>query len=79
MKDYEDRKYELWRDTTEQLLPTLMKKSLLMKVQCPAGWGRGEAGRREAGTAQRQSGNAPGSASLSLSFSICQKELDPMA
>lgn len=34
MKDYEERKYELWRDTTEQLLPTLMKKSLLMKVRC---------------------------------------------
>ncbi|XP_054568736.1 dynein axonemal heavy chain 10 [Eptesicus fuscus] len=32
MKDYEDRKYEQWRDTTEQLLPTLMKKSLLMKI-----------------------------------------------
>ncbi|XP_059533127.1 dynein axonemal heavy chain 10 [Myotis daubentonii] len=32
MKDYEERKYELWRDTTEQLLPTLMKKSLLMKI-----------------------------------------------
>lgn len=39
MKDYEDRKYEQWRDTTEQLLPTLMKKSLLMKVRCHAGGG----------------------------------------
>ena len=32
MKDYEDRKYEQWRETTEQILPTLMKKSLLTKV-----------------------------------------------
>ncbi|XP_075852592.1 dynein axonemal heavy chain 10 [Microcebus murinus] len=32
MKDYEDRKYELWRDTTEQVLPNLMKKSLLTKL-----------------------------------------------
>lgn len=78
MKDYEDRKYELWRDTTEQLLPTLMKKSLLMKVQCPAGWGRGGAGRR-GGDRTASVRKRTGSASLSLSFSICQKELDPMA
>uniref|UniRef100_UPI000FC45FB7 Dynein axonemal heavy chain 10 n=1 Tax=Bos taurus TaxID=9913 RepID=UPI000FC45FB7 len=32
MKDYEDRKYEQWRETTEQILPTLMKKSLLTKT-----------------------------------------------
>ena len=32
MKDYEDRKYEQWRETTELILPTLMKKSLLTKV-----------------------------------------------
>ncbi|XP_006865538.1 PREDICTED: dynein heavy chain 10, axonemal [Chrysochloris asiatica] len=31
MKEYEDRKYEQWRDLTEQILPTLMKKSLLAK------------------------------------------------
>uniref|UniRef100_A0A287AF97 Dynein axonemal heavy chain 10 n=1 Tax=Sus scrofa TaxID=9823 RepID=A0A287AF97_PIG len=31
MKDYEDRKYEQWRETTELILPTLMKKSLLTK------------------------------------------------
>lgn len=34
MKSYEDKKYEQWRDATEQLLPVLMKKSLLTKV-CP--------------------------------------------
>lgn len=33
MKDYEDRKYEQWRETTELILPTLMKKSLLTKVR----------------------------------------------
>uniref|UniRef100_A0A8D1JL20 AAA+ ATPase domain-containing protein n=1 Tax=Sus scrofa TaxID=9823 RepID=A0A8D1JL20_PIG len=32
MKDYEDRKYEQWRETTELILPTLMKKSLLTKA-----------------------------------------------
>ncbi|XP_058137242.1 dynein axonemal heavy chain 10 [Dasypus novemcinctus] len=32
MKDYEERKYVLWKDTTEQILPTLMKKSLLTKL-----------------------------------------------
>ena len=32
MKDYEDRKYEQWKEMTEQILPTLMKKSLLTKV-----------------------------------------------
>ena len=32
MKDYEDKKYEQWKETTEQVLPTLMKKSLLTKV-----------------------------------------------
>ncbi|XP_039735198.1 dynein axonemal heavy chain 10 [Pteropus medius] len=32
MKGYEDMKYEQWRDTTEQVLPALMKKSLLAKV-----------------------------------------------
>ncbi|XP_006894689.1 PREDICTED: dynein heavy chain 10, axonemal [Elephantulus edwardii] len=31
MKDYEDRKYEQWRELTEQVLPNLMKKSLLTK------------------------------------------------
>lgn len=33
MKDYEDKKYEQWKETTEQILPALMKKSLLTKVQ----------------------------------------------
>ncbi|XP_023576433.1 dynein heavy chain 10, axonemal [Octodon degus] len=32
MRDYEDRKYEQWREATEQILPTLMKKSLLTKT-----------------------------------------------
>ncbi|KAF7484152.1 Hypothetical predicted protein [Marmota monax] len=32
MKDYEDHKYEQWKETTEQVLPNLMKKSLLTKV-----------------------------------------------
>nr|XP_044631957.1 dynein axonemal heavy chain 10 isoform X1 [Equus asinus] len=31
MKDYEDKKYEQWKETTEQILPALMKKSLLTK------------------------------------------------
>ncbi|XP_077015711.1 dynein axonemal heavy chain 10 isoform X3 [Tamandua tetradactyla] len=31
MKEYEDRKYEQWKETTEQILPNLMKKSLLTK------------------------------------------------
>ncbi|XP_013358995.1 PREDICTED: dynein heavy chain 10, axonemal isoform X2 [Chinchilla lanigera] len=32
MRDYEERKYEQWREATEQSLPTLMKKSLLTKT-----------------------------------------------
>uniref|UniRef100_A0A4X2JQB9 Dynein axonemal heavy chain 10 n=1 Tax=Vombatus ursinus TaxID=29139 RepID=A0A4X2JQB9_VOMUR len=32
MKEYEDRKYEQWRDWTEQTLPSLLKKSLLAKA-----------------------------------------------
>ncbi|XP_055003053.1 dynein axonemal heavy chain 10 [Sorex araneus] len=32
MKDYEDTKYEQWREATEQILPVLMKKSLLTKA-----------------------------------------------
>uniref|UniRef100_A0A8D1PEF2 Dynein heavy chain tail domain-containing protein n=1 Tax=Sus scrofa TaxID=9823 RepID=A0A8D1PEF2_PIG len=36
MKDYEDRKYEQWRETTELILPTLMKKSLLTKISAVA-------------------------------------------
>lgn len=32
MKEYEDEKYEHWKETTEQSLPNLMKKSLLTKV-----------------------------------------------
>ncbi|XP_011803966.1 PREDICTED: dynein heavy chain 10, axonemal [Colobus angolensis palliatus] len=31
MKEYEDRKYEQWMEATEQVLPALMKKSLLTK------------------------------------------------
>nr|XP_038946048.1 dynein axonemal heavy chain 10 isoform X3 [Rattus norvegicus] len=31
MKEYEDVKYEHWKETTEQSLPNLMKKSLLTK------------------------------------------------
>ncbi|ERE76020.1 dynein heavy chain 8, axonemal [Cricetulus griseus] len=34
MKDYEDRKYELWKENTELSLPNLMKKSLLTKIAC---------------------------------------------
>ncbi|XP_007489994.2 dynein axonemal heavy chain 10 isoform X1 [Monodelphis domestica] len=33
MKDYEDRKYEQWKDWTEQNLPNLLKKSLLAKAR----------------------------------------------
>ncbi|XP_043835576.1 dynein axonemal heavy chain 10 [Dromiciops gliroides] len=33
MKEYEDRKYEIWRDWTEQSLPSLLKKSLLAKAR----------------------------------------------
>ncbi|EPY85817.1 hypothetical protein CB1_000348015 [Camelus ferus] len=36
MKDYENKKYEQWRETTEQVLPTLMKKSLLTKTSSSA-------------------------------------------
>ncbi|XP_043925694.1 dynein axonemal heavy chain 10 [Protopterus annectens] len=36
MKEYEDRKYECWKDETEQVLPSLLKRSLLVKVQVPA-------------------------------------------
>ncbi|XP_044777260.1 dynein axonemal heavy chain 10 isoform X1 [Neomonachus schauinslandi] len=36
MKDYEDRKYEQWREATELVLPTLMKKSLLTKTSSVA-------------------------------------------
>uniref|UniRef100_A0A803TD88 Dynein axonemal heavy chain 10 n=1 Tax=Anolis carolinensis TaxID=28377 RepID=A0A803TD88_ANOCA len=31
MKEYEDQKYELWRETTEEKLPLLLKKTLLAK------------------------------------------------
>nr|XP_036870140.1 dynein heavy chain 10, axonemal [Manis javanica] len=36
MKDYEDRKYEQWKEATEQMLPTLMRKSLLTKISAAA-------------------------------------------
>lgn len=29
MKEYEDEKYNQWRDGTEQILPTLLKNTLL--------------------------------------------------
>ncbi|XP_074916070.1 dynein axonemal heavy chain 10 [Chelonoidis abingdonii] len=32
MKEYEDLKYDHWRDWTEQMLPVLLKKTLLAKV-----------------------------------------------
>ncbi|KAM8812104.1 dynein axonemal heavy chain 10 [Rhynchonycteris naso] len=32
MRDYEEGKYEQWREATEQQLPALMKKSLLTKI-----------------------------------------------
>ncbi|KAL4700985.1 hypothetical protein H8959_014989 [Pygathrix nigripes] len=36
MKEYEDRKYEQWMEVTEQVLPALMKKSLLTKSSTTA-------------------------------------------
>ncbi|XP_005344424.1 dynein heavy chain 10, axonemal [Microtus ochrogaster] len=36
MKDYEDRKYEQWKESTELSLPHLMKKSLLTKTTITA-------------------------------------------
>ncbi|XP_072658407.1 dynein axonemal heavy chain 10 isoform X2 [Canis lupus baileyi] len=36
MKDFEDRKYEQWREATELVLPALMKKSLLTKTSTVA-------------------------------------------
>uniref|UniRef100_H3BAL0 Dynein axonemal heavy chain 10 n=1 Tax=Latimeria chalumnae TaxID=7897 RepID=H3BAL0_LATCH len=36
MKEYEDKKYERWREETEQILPGLLKKSLLVKIH-PSG------------------------------------------
>uniref|UniRef100_A0A8C6RAH3 Dynein, axonemal, heavy chain 10 n=1 Tax=Nannospalax galili TaxID=1026970 RepID=A0A8C6RAH3_NANGA len=36
MKDYEDRKYEQWKEMTEQNLPYLMKSSLLAKTSTTA-------------------------------------------
>lgn len=32
MKEYEDEKYNQWRDGTEQILPTLLKNTLLTVV-----------------------------------------------
>ncbi|XP_067660223.1 dynein axonemal heavy chain 10-like [Haliotis asinina] len=31
MKTYEDQKYEMWRETVEQVLPSLLKRNLLVK------------------------------------------------
>ncbi|XP_069880965.1 dynein axonemal heavy chain 10 isoform X1 [Dipodomys merriami] len=39
MKEYEDRKYEQWKEATEQTLPSLMKKSLLTKTEESSGLG----------------------------------------
>uniref|UniRef100_H0WZ39 Dynein heavy chain tail domain-containing protein n=1 Tax=Otolemur garnettii TaxID=30611 RepID=H0WZ39_OTOGA len=36
MKEYEDKKYAQWKETTEQILPHLMKKSLLTKISTTA-------------------------------------------
>ena len=31
MKAYEDQKYEQWKDHVEQILPSLLKKNLIIK------------------------------------------------
>ena len=31
MKLYEDTKYEMWKETVEQILPSLLKRNLLIK------------------------------------------------
>lgn len=31
MKAYEDQKYEQWRDHVEQVLPSLLKRNLIVK------------------------------------------------
>lgn len=31
MKAYEDQKYEQWRDHVEQILPSLLKRNLIVK------------------------------------------------
>lgn len=36
MKEYEDMKYDQWREITEESLPLLLKKTLLAKVH-PSG------------------------------------------
>ncbi|XP_053555751.1 dynein axonemal heavy chain 10 [Bombina bombina] len=37
MKEYEDKKYEAWKENTEQILPSLLKRSLLLKVYSSEG------------------------------------------
>lgn len=32
MKEYEDRKYESWREHTEAILPSLLKRNLLIAL-----------------------------------------------
>ncbi|KAE8635010.1 hypothetical protein XENTR_v10002490 [Xenopus tropicalis] len=32
MKEYEDKKYEMWKENTDQNLPSLLKRSLLVKM-----------------------------------------------
>ncbi|KAM4707116.1 dynein axonemal heavy chain 10 [Discoglossus pictus] len=32
MKEYEDKKYEVWKENTDQILPALLKRSLLVKI-----------------------------------------------
>lgn len=36
MKEYEDLKYDQWRASTEDILPLLLKKTLLAKIH-PSG------------------------------------------
>ncbi|KAG9487629.1 hypothetical protein GDO78_007442 [Eleutherodactylus coqui] len=35
MKEYEDKKYEAWKENTDQILPSLLKRSLLVNVHVP--------------------------------------------
>ncbi|XP_021113285.1 dynein heavy chain 10, axonemal isoform X2 [Heterocephalus glaber] len=37
MREYEGRKYEQWKEATEQILPALMRKSLLTKTSASTG------------------------------------------
>ncbi|XP_073442216.1 dynein axonemal heavy chain 10 [Dendrobates tinctorius] len=35
MKEYEDKKYEAWKESTDQTLPSLLKRSLLVNTRVP--------------------------------------------